>query len=527
MRRYLYLLPLLVLLALPAKLALAYSGPLTISGSTWGSQSSPIAVEPGSTFSPYTIYLTNAGEHPVVNATVELNVTYPLEVAPGAPSRLNFTLIPPGATVPATFYLNVSPYASDAVYNLTAFVNYTVLGLNGTSSEYNFTRQLQAPVTLYAKPTAYLAYWGSPSSPGAAYPGMEEGVLTVVVANAGTGPAYGVVVKVSAGWPISLITDEVEVGTLPPGAQVPVSLAAGVALNATTGEYPINVTIDYNSGLSSSSTVYVPVSLAPSMAVQGYGIAQGKAFPGDEDVVLEVYLVNVGNATAQDVSARLELPWPLEPAYPGSTQEVVGSIPPGQPVPLTFRFDVPSSASSPADLNATLIVSYLGGNSSFVVPIRVSSLAKFEVTQYSAQRLTQGASNVKLSYSILNEGNVTAKFVSAQLVLPNELSGNTFTYVGDLRPGESGLAVFSVDVSSGAPVGNYTAIIELTWVQSNAPGRQFTQEIPVTLSVGEGYLQALESWATSAAGLELIAIVVVAAVAAALAAALVRARRSG
>ncbi|MDP7982584.1 MAG: COG1361 S-layer family protein [Conexivisphaerales archaeon] len=517
------------LLIIPAQLAFASAGPLMLSGSTWGSQSSPMAVEPGSTYVPYTVYLSNAGQYPVENASIELYPTYPLNFSPGAASEVNFTLIPPGATVPAVFYMNVAPGASDGIYNISSFVNYTVVVGNSTihSTEvYNFTQRLQVPVTLYARPIAYLAYWGSQSSPTAAYPGMQHGVLTVVVGNSGTGPAYNASILISVKYPIRLVTDNVSVGTIPPGAQIPVSFIAGVSLNATTGDYPVNVTIHYNDGLTASAVVYAPVSLAPSISVQGYGIAQGNVFPGDNDVVLQVYLVNVGNTTAQDASAVVSLPAPLEPAYPGSTQEVVGMLPPGQPVPLSFRFDVPSSASSPEDLYVPLNVSYEGGSVSFLIPIHISSLANFSSEPYSMSALSQGASNVKISYMITNDGNASAKLVSAQLVLPSGLSGNTFTYVGDLSPGQSSLATFSLDVSSGTPVGDYAAILELTWIQSNAPGRQFTQEIPVEFHVSEGYVQLLESWFTSASGIEMLVLVVVVIAAVVLAVSLARARRS-
>ncbi|MGC9077047.1 MAG: COG1361 S-layer family protein [Conexivisphaera sp.] len=516
------------LLIIPAQLAFASAGPLMLSGSTWGSQSSPMAVEPGSTYVPYTVYLSNAGQYPVENASIELYPTYPLNFSPGAASEVNFTLIPPGATVPAVFYMNVAPGASDGIYNISSFVNYTVVVGNSTihSTEvYNFTQRLQVPVTLYARPVAYLAYWGSQSSP-TAYPGMQHGVLTVVVGNSGTGPAYNASILISVKYPIRLVTDNVSVGTIPPGAQIPVSFIAGVSLNATTGDYPVNVTIHYNDGLTASAVVYAPVSLAPSISVQGYGIAQGNVFPGDNDVVLQVYLVNVGNTTAQDASAVVSLPAPLEPAYPGSTQEVVGMLPPGQPVPLSFRFDVPSSASSPEDLYVPLNVSYEGGSVSFLIPIHISSLANFSSEPYSMSALSQGASNVKISYMITNDGNASAKLVSAQLVLPSGLSGNTFTYVGDLSPGQSSLATFSLDVSSGTPVGDYAAILELTWIQSNAPGRQFTQEIPVEFHVSEGYVQLLESWFTSASGIEMLVLVVVVIAAVVLAVSLARARRS-
>ncbi|MGB9733634.1 MAG: COG1361 S-layer family protein [Conexivisphaera sp.] len=510
---------------IPAHIALASSGPLVVGGATWGSQSSPVAVEPGSTYVPYTVYLSNAGRYPIENASIALNASYPLEPSPGAPTEVNFTLIPPGATVPAIFYLNVSPSAPDGVYNLSVFVNYTVVEPTG-NRVYSFTQLLQAPVTLYARPVAYAAYWGSASSPSAAYPGMQYSTITVILGNSGTGPAYNVSVSVAASGPLMLVTDSASVGTIPPGAQVPASFVAGVSLNATTGEYPLNVSITYNYGLSARYVVYVPVALAPSVSVQGYGIEQGRAFPGDSDVVLQVVLINVGNATARDASASLALPAPLEPAYPGSTQEVVGAIPPGQPVPLTFRFDVPRSASSPEDLYARLTVNYTGGTATFEVPIRVSPLANFTAEPYQEPPLSQGASNVKVSYLITNAGNASAKFVSAQLILPNGLSGSTFTYVGDLGPGSSGLATFSLDVSSSAPIGNYSAILEITWIQSNAPGRQFTQEIPITLSVREGLLQGLESWAASPQGLETVLLIIAVALASALAAALARARRS-
>jgi len=513
-----------LIVAVPVQMVAASAGSLVVSGSTWGSQGSPMATEPGSTYVPYTVYLTNAGQYPAENASIGLYPAYPINFSPGAARTINFTYIPPGATVPAVFYLNVASGASDGVYNISAFVNYTVVSYAG-STVYNYTQYLQAPVTLYAKPVAYASYWGSQSSPVAAYPGMQHSSLTVVVGNSGTGPAYNATVSISASGPIELVTDNLSVGTIPPGSQVPVSFVAGVSPSAATGEYPVNVTIHYNDGLSTSSIVYVPVSLAPAVSIQGYGLTQGKAFPGDDDVALQIYLVNTGNTTAQDVAASVSLPGPLEPAYPGSTQEVVGMLPPGQPVPLTFRFDVPEGASSPEDLYVPLNVTYEGGSAYFLIPVRVSPLANFTAEPYSVPSLPQGASNVKVSYTIANAGNATAKFVSAQLVLPNGLSGNAFTYVGDLSPGANGLATFSLDVSSGAPVGNYSAILELTWTQSNAPGRQFTQEIPVTFHVAEGPVQLIESWFASSAGITAIAVVIVVVVAA-LAIALVRARRS-
>jgi len=110
---------------------------------------------------------------------------------------------------------------------------------------------------------------------------------------------------------------------------------------------------------------------------------------------------------------------------------------------------------------------------------------------------------------VFNNGNVTARGVSAQLMLPNVMSGNTYDYLGDIPPGGNATALFSVQVSSGVPAGMYSGAVYFTWEQSNAPGVQFFASRPVIFSVESGSLfGSISSYALSMA-LAVIAVIAV------------------
>ena len=180
----------------------------------------------------------------------------------------------------------------------------------------------------------------------------------------------------------------------------------------------------------------------------------------------------------------LTLPPQLSASYPGSTSVTVGQIQPGaQPSTVKFYIDVPRETSTPIDLSLYLKVVNNGASKTFSIHVTISAFADFTSSSSQGPSMQQGAADVSLPLIVKNIGNETAKSVQAQLLLPNELSGNTFTYLGDMGSGASNIATFSLDVTSSASTGSYYGTIRVSWIQDNAPSRQFTQDLPISFTV--------------------------------------------
>jgi len=468
---------------------------VSVTGSYWGSQQSPMAVEPGTINNPFTIYLSNAGLIPAKDITITLDLSYPFSSFEGFSNISNsMRELPPAATLPTMFYLNIDPNSSVGVYSLQAQVEFSLQDVN-----YSFEAEVQLPVTTSASLTVQNVFWGSPSSPTLVGPGTGYASLVLNVKNVGNNNAYNASVTIRLFKPFrndaegSKTDETAQLGLVLAGSIVPAVFTVSVDSDVSLGQYPMNVTLNYNSGIVRSQTVSVPVLGSPSIVEQSSAIVQGNVYPGDNNVVLGIYLVNSGNLTATNVDLQLSVPSPLSPSSPGSNRTTLGVVPPGQPVLVKFLFNVPSSISSPLNLEFELHVTCGGLESTYKVPVTISGMSSFIESTGDSLAFEQGSSDVSVSLAITNEGNVTAQFVDAQMLLPNGLSGTTFTFLGNIGPGNSNLAVFALDVSSTAPPGDYYVVLRITWLQDSGPGRQFSQDIPLLFKVKQSLLNLVMS----------------------------------
>lgn len=460
---------------------------IAVTGTSFGPSSSPIAVEPGSFNVPLFIYITNLAQYPALNVSVRAESTSVFSIT-GEPQ--NVSLIPPGETVPFIAYVNVSPRAVSGVYTLPLQISYVQGGY-----QKNFTYSAQLPVSTFSSLQVYTWYWGNGET--LAYPGAKGLPLTIVVRNAGTNTAYNATVTLNLGYPFYFASGKSLhefVGAIPPGASVPLTFYVNINSSAVTGYYPINLTLEWNSGIGTVQQVYVPVLGSPDVRLQGFGTNPPQIFPGTQDAELAIYVVNSGNVTASNVKINISTSGPI--IFASQTATTIGLLPPGTPVQLTYLFSVNSNASSPSYANVSISISYGGRNSASVIRLPVSSKAQLKAVPESVT-LTQGASDIKVTYNITNYGNYTAKDVQAELILPNMLSGNTYDYLGDIPPGSSVTAVFSLDVSSSAPVGEFRGTIVTSWLQDNAPGETFSQIIPVSFIIKESYVNQFLAYVSS------------------------------
>ncbi len=507
MRDVVFVIILLCLLTLGYK---AVASPtVSISGSTWGSAQAPLSAEPGSRQLPFSIYLTNIGKQIAYDVYVTIYPSYPLS---SECTTENISFILPGTTVPIVFYLNVAPNSSMGIYSLPVNVRYTV---SGYESSFDFT--LNVPVTTFASIHVVSTQWGSGSL--LAYPGAKELPLIVELKNVGTNNAYNtsatLVLKppfyysVNKNGTITFSENETEyIGLLPAGAVIPVQFTLNIFSNASLGTYPISLIVNYNGGIQTVEVANVSILGSPQVVVQGFAFSNPRIFPGDNNIQLILSVVNSGNVTANQVNVSLLLSPPLC-LLSGSNSYTIGILPPGQPVQLSYLFNVQENASSPATASALVRIAY--GNQVYEKNLQVPIAAKANFTvSYQNYNLFQGDSNIHITYTIKNVGNDTAKDVQAQLILPSVLSGNTYNYLGDIPPSSTALSTFSLDVSSDAHPGIYQGTIVLSWDQSGAPGVRFVQRVPVEFTIRPGLLSQFESAVSVGlySGIGIIAVVI-------------------
>ena len=465
------------------KLPVTTSAKLSVQNVFWGALSNPISVSAGTNYAPLVLNVKNVGDNIANQAKITVHITSPfISSLETEEVTVDLGVIPVGATVPAQLTTSIESGISTGEYPLNVTLTYN----NGVTSK----QTVYVPVTTSADLYVQNAFWGALSNPISVSAGTNYAPLVLNVKNVGDNIANhaGITIHLSKPFFSSETEKSLEIGIIPIGATVPIQFTVSVDSGIATGEYPLNITLDYNNGIKLNQIIYVPVLGAPKIVVQNYVVQQGNVFPGDNQEVLNVYLVNSGNSTASDVMVEITLPAEFTSSYPGSNTMTIGQFPIGQPEIVSFTFNVAESTPSPASYMLPLSISYGDQQNLYTIPVLISAKASFTETLDPSPLFQQGASNVKLSFTLTNSGNVTAKSTQIQLLLPNQFTGTTFGFLGDTASGISNIASFSLDTASDSPPGTYYGTVRVTWLQDNAPGKQFTQDITLTLTVNQSII---------------------------------------
>ncbi len=475
-------------------LPITTSASLIVQSALWGSPTTPATVTQGTRNALLVLSVKNVGDNAAYNSSVTLHLATPFRYeAEGSngSETAQLGVIPSGGVALAQFTVSIESSVATGLYPLTATLVYNNISAN---------QRVYVPITGSASPTVQSVIWGSITNPVPISPGTTSATLFLNVKNAGDSPATNVTATIKLSKPFSYIaggpksTESTQLGVIPAGSISPAQFTVNINPDIPTGLYPLNVTITYNNGALVSQLVYIPVLGYPKVVMQSYAFQAGNIFPGDTYVALTVGLINSGNATARDVSTELKLPPQLSAFYPGATSMTLGQLPPSTlPSTVKFTLNVPKSIPTPLNLNLTLNVSYNGIDKTYIIPVTVSSFASFVESPTKGPSMVQGDTDIPMSLVMTNNGNSTAKSVQAQLLLPNELSGNTFTYLGDMTSKASNIATYNLDVDGSAAPGTYYGTVQVTWLQDNAPGRQFTQDLPISFTINRSLTNQIES----------------------------------
>ena len=412
---------------------------------------------------------------------------------------------------------------------------------------------------------AFLVYasWGTNESQIIAYPGAGPLPLSIRVIYLGPVNVYNATFKFQASWPIEPVRGEgaitAYVPVMTPGSSLTLVGLYNVSANASLGVYSETLEASFLVGEfvpQLNRTVYVSLTYNLSFSVPVLGYQDIKLvgfkteppviYAGQNATLLIVYLVNDGTVVARDVTVTLHPSWPLSPLYNGSNRVVIGYMPPGVIINVTFplkiynvsevvRLLAPSLSvyvPSPVNTSATLAITTGDETFNYTIPITIEPSAYFSAVSVAPSELHPGESNVPVTITLINVGEAEARYLMVTL-LPNPVltpyvssSENPIIAmtvyncsVGDVGPLDEFNVTYPLTVASNLGSGTYYINLLLTWYQP--PTMQPMHEVvsvPVkiapsyTLRISLGSLTSSSNFALLVIAVIVILILVVMAV---------------
>jgi len=341
-------------------------------------------------------------------------------------------------------------------------------------------------------------YWGTnPLGGVSVHPGDTNIPLSIVLSNVGDAAAREVNVKLMLAPPFSYVyyaggervsaeTVDQSAGDILPGISFTARFILTVASDAAAGVHRLTLTVGYKSArelrpVEKTLTVDVPVWTG-DIRVQHVLTVPAKVYPGDNQIVLKVWVVNAGTGATADLQARLVLEEPFKPSSGGSDVFFLGTMQPAQVSEADFYLDV-SKAAQFGSYSLRLVMDSPGPSGETEigqVPLHVSEKVRFELLQVEPAIVRAGDSGVSIRMTVRNIGSVAADSVRAQLRVGNYFSGTLTDFLGTMQPGESKTAYLTVDVDAKAQPQMFRMDLRLDWTQSN---HSLDETLPVELQV--------------------------------------------
>ncbi len=300
--------------------------------------------------------------------------------------------------------------------------------------------------------------------------------------------------------PLKVKSNPQAVGDIPAGVVVPADFTVEVPQDAKAGHYLMQAVVTYQ---------YVPV-------VEQQSSTNIEYYFKDEKVVLPVHVVvkpmvdisventdskdlhaggegyvtftirNTGNDTGNRASIFLAAS-AGSPVVPYSDGIYVGDLPPGGTAEPRFKVSVSENADPtqfyPLDMYATY--NDFEGNTvqspTISTGVKFGEKVRFERTGPPSV-LYPGKTGI-LSATYRNSGNTTVYNAQARISVIAPFSSDDATaYLGDLLPGQSATAVFSVKTDKGTTIKAYSVNSQIQY--TNSDNTAFvTENIPVIIDV--------------------------------------------
>ncbi|PWR73070.1 S-layer protein [Methanospirillum lacunae] len=304
--------------------------------------------------------------------------------------------------------------------------------------------------------------------------------------------------------PIVIKSDPQMIGDVTASASIPVSFTVLVKDDAKAGTYELPVTLSYTylaeadqQGTDSVSYRYnkkeinlnIPFTVKPSITLDIADVQTESLNAGGSGFVT-LTLKNSGNDSGFNAVAKL-LRKDNSPVVPVDSTIYIGKIEPGTESTAKFKVSVSKDAEAQS-YPLSVRVDYKnsdGENLSTQVKdfgVQVGSKVSFSVTSAPATINVGQKKVIEVQYK--NDGSSPAYSTEARISAVDPFTSNDdLAYLGDLKPGESGVAKFEVSASSDATVKTYGLDSEVRYRDALDNSQiSDTIKVPVTVESTQG-----------------------------------------
>lgn len=231
--------------------------------------------------------------------------------------------------------------------------------------------------------------------------------------------------------------------------------------NAPAGSYGFRLTGQWiHNGNPTGSEQY----LRFTMPVKKQGIALSianvvsnpeKVRSGDKNILLTTTITNTGEKTAKNVRIKLDYPDGISSSYTNNNDLSLGSIGAGQERPVQLYIDTDRAIKAGLyDIAYTLTYQDTDNNeytSNSAFPFVIKKRPDITITESKGEG-TAG-DTITMRVTVKNQGEETADAVDVRILKqssqPFEMDVRS-DYLGQLRPGETGTAIFTIKASDDA-----------------------------------------------------------------------------
>ena len=177
--------------------------------------------------------------------------------------------------------------------------------------------------------------------------------------------------------------------------------------------------------------------------------------PGDDFVEITTYIENSGSKSAKSIEAKLSIPDGLEHSYSDNNRKWIGSLSSNESKQLSFFINIDENADSEQyALDLDLNYEDLDNNDyikKLSFPLLIKERPNIEVVDVKGDG--KAGSKITLEVTLKNIGTEDAEAVDARVIKQSsqpfsfDLRSN---YVGELKVGETGKAVFTINIDKEA-----------------------------------------------------------------------------
>jgi hypothetical protein len=275
--------------------------------------------------------------------------------------------------------------------------------------------------------------------------------------------------------PFDLSTDTWLIGNLSSDESKEKSFRVDVDQDANSGKYNLDFTLKDNE-IDEDDSFEIDVSSdKPELIIGSVTSSPSIISPDDTNIRLDINLENTGGGDATFARAKLILPSGFKASGSYSDSVNLGTIALKQGKTATFYIDTNSDITQGIK-KASIEITYKDGvddrtdTLQFDIPVKGKPIFEVVEVKTDPSGLSTGDTGAKIRITIKNIGTEEAQETSLRVFensdYPFSFSEKT-NFIGNIKPGETGTAVFSVDVDKSGNANIYLLQIQTRTVNNN------------------------------------------------------------